>query len=314
MKVLLTTDGSEAAAEAAVWVRHLAKRNPIDVTVMTVRYGESRYAMHPWYHEWISQEQQNARSLLRSIQKMLGEDCRHIELMDAEGPTVATIVEHAKEADVDLVVMGATGHSAAARWLLGSVSDGVANNVDCSVLVVRPGSSSTAAEGSLPQKVLVGFDESKASRQAVDELCRVDLHPNTRVDLLSVIERPPMIFDNRGETALGELFPGQKDALTGSALAVASQLAELVPQTDVEVTMAEHAGEALIRKATRGCFDLMVVGDNGHGFISQWLVGSTTKYVLRHSPCSVWVSRHHHRSIHESDAQASLAVARAGAS
>ena len=314
MKVLLATDGSDAAAEAAVWVRHLSKRNPVDVTVMTVRYGESRYAMHPWYHEWISREQESARSLLQSVQKILGEHCRRIELVDAEGPTVATIVEHAKEADIDLVVMGATGHSAAARWLLGSVSDGVANNVDCSVLVVRPGSSATAAEASLPQKVLVGFDESKASRQAVDELCRLDLDPNTRIALLGVIERPPMIFDNRGETTLGELFPGQKEALTNSALAIASQVAEVVPQTDAEVTIAEHAGEALIRKAARGCFDLVVVGDNGHGFISQWLVGSTTKYVLRHSPCSVWVSRQHHRSTDDSQATKSPAVAEAGVS
>jgi nucleotide-binding universal stress UspA family protein len=53
------------------------------------------------------------------------------------GEPVDTICEVAKNLNADLVVVGARGHNAAQRFLLGSVSDRVVHHAPCPVLVVR---------------------------------------------------------------------------------------------------------------------------------------------------------------------------------
>jgi nucleotide-binding universal stress UspA family protein len=53
------------------------------------------------------------------------------------GDPVDTICEVAKSMKADLVVVGARGHNAAQRFLLGSVSDRVVHHASCPVLVVR---------------------------------------------------------------------------------------------------------------------------------------------------------------------------------
>ena len=48
-----------------------------------------------------------------------------------------TIVDHAKDHKVDLIVMGTRGQSAIKRFLMGSVASAVVSHAGCSVLVVR---------------------------------------------------------------------------------------------------------------------------------------------------------------------------------
>ena len=53
------------------------------------------------------------------------------------GDPVDTICDVARSTKADLVVVGARGHNAAQRFLLGSVSDRVVHHASCPVLVVR---------------------------------------------------------------------------------------------------------------------------------------------------------------------------------
>ena len=53
------------------------------------------------------------------------------------GQPVEAICEIARTMAADLVVVGARGHNAAQRFLLGSVSDRVVHHAPCPVLVVR---------------------------------------------------------------------------------------------------------------------------------------------------------------------------------
>lgn len=54
------------------------------------------------------------------------------------GRPASLIESKAAEAGSDLIIMGAQGHGALDRWLLGSVSFEIATTAPCSVLVVRP--------------------------------------------------------------------------------------------------------------------------------------------------------------------------------
>ncbi len=52
------------------------------------------------------------------------------------------IVDQAADYKADVIVLGAIGHSAVFRILLGSTADYVANHASCSVLIARPSSAS----------------------------------------------------------------------------------------------------------------------------------------------------------------------------
>lgn len=54
-----------------------------------------------------------------------------------EGYPFTEIVKHAKEADVDLIIMGTHGRGAVAHLLLGSVAEKIVRSSPCPVLTVR---------------------------------------------------------------------------------------------------------------------------------------------------------------------------------
>jgi nucleotide-binding universal stress UspA family protein len=56
----------------------------------------------------------------------------------ASGSTAATIVEYAKQAHVDVIVVGTHGRGPIAHFFMGSVAEHVARHAPCPVLVVRP--------------------------------------------------------------------------------------------------------------------------------------------------------------------------------
>jgi nucleotide-binding universal stress UspA family protein len=53
------------------------------------------------------------------------------------GPVALRVVELAREVQADLIILGSRGHGRLEELLLGSVSDGVARQARCSVLIVR---------------------------------------------------------------------------------------------------------------------------------------------------------------------------------
>jgi len=57
--------------------------------------------------------------------------------------------------------------------------------------------------------------------------------------------------------------------------------------------VSDHIGDSIVNVAEETNANLIVVGDTGHSLLSRFLLGSTSKYVLRHAPCSVWISRRH---------------------
>ena len=70
-------------------------------------------------------------------QKLLAEGVVEIETVLLEGDPVDGVVGYVQKQHPDLIVVGSRGLSAAGRFLLGSVSDGILHHTHCSVLVVR---------------------------------------------------------------------------------------------------------------------------------------------------------------------------------
>jgi len=78
-----------------------------------------------------------ARGRLQRAREMAEE--KHVKLSThvIAGHPVRDIVELAKELEVDLLVIGATGHSALYERLIGSRADRIVQLAHCPVLVVK---------------------------------------------------------------------------------------------------------------------------------------------------------------------------------
>ncbi len=289
MKILLPVDGSKAAREAVDFVRSLAKVRPVEVVVSMVSFAPAQHAMQPYSSEWKEQENLYIQKVLDNAKHALDVDCQSVSIIHGAGSVVPCILDQARDSKVDLIVMGAKGLSTTKRSHLGSVSDNIATRADCSVVVVRPGRRKNQHLG----KILLAFDKSAASREAASELLLWKLSGDTHISVVSVAQTPSIFTDDGCVSSPYPLTPEQISPINDAAIRMASHIAEQHAKTDTQTLSADHIGEAIVEAAEKAEADLIVVGDAGHSRRGDFFLGSTSKYLLRHASCSVWISRYH---------------------
>jgi nucleotide-binding universal stress UspA family protein len=77
------------------------------------------------------------RQLAHSLQFMLERGVK-TRIHHCHGSAITCIIEQAKQAKVDYIVMGSHGHSAIYDLLLGSTTHGVLKNAPCPVIITPP--------------------------------------------------------------------------------------------------------------------------------------------------------------------------------
>jgi nucleotide-binding universal stress UspA family protein len=142
-RILLATDGSEEAEQAALTAVELALRTASELHVVHVgvlpHFLESYPGTLGYHGRLYEQIQEQSRELLRKESwrvKAAGGTLAgsHLRM----GKVDLEIVALAEELGADLIVMGCRGYRGIRRAIEGSVSDGVIRHARCPVLVVRP--------------------------------------------------------------------------------------------------------------------------------------------------------------------------------
>ena len=147
-KILLATDGSEFSERAA---RSIAERpwpagTEIEVlSVVELHLGTAQALLEPPYvdNEQLALQREEAMkraetavaSAVEILSKAFPKVTESISVL-LDGPK-AVIIEEADKWGADLIVVGSHGHQGIERFLLGSVSEGVALHAHCSVEVIR---------------------------------------------------------------------------------------------------------------------------------------------------------------------------------
>jgi nucleotide-binding universal stress UspA family protein len=147
-KILLATDGSEFSDRAA---RSIAERpwpagTEIEVlSVVELALGSAQALIEPPYvdneqlalrrEEAMKRAQDAVASAVEILSKAFPKVEESISVL-LDGPK-AVIINEADRWGADLIVVGSHGHHGIERFLLGSVSEGVALHAKCSVEVIR---------------------------------------------------------------------------------------------------------------------------------------------------------------------------------
>ena len=288
MKILLATDGSRFAENAAAFLAHLPHSQKLDLVILSVAetpllHGSQEVVS--WIKSNQEAEKKNCESACKSAAEMFTGANANVSWMTTEGHVAKRIVKCANDIDADLIVVGAKGHSLLSRVLLGSVSDFVARHADCSVLVVRHPVLGEKERKEL--SICVAHDFSAPAEFAATQIAEFDWRHNTQFRAVSVLPIPksyidlPIPFDTESVRRAAE---ESLDDFAESLEALSSDIS-------THVVEAEHTGECIVKFAERNETDLIVMGGTGHGLLDAFPLGGVSNFVLNHANCSVWIAR-----------------------
>ena len=140
-KILVATDFSEAAEAALSYGRALARAFGARLHVihvvddMYLRLGGDAYAaVLPELQQDVERQ---ARERLDQLVVDNDPTPLPIDVIIRDGGAAPEIVKYAKDADIDLIVVGTHGRGAVAHLLMGSVAERVVRTAHCPVLTVR---------------------------------------------------------------------------------------------------------------------------------------------------------------------------------
>lgn len=142
-RILFPTDFSEYAAEAEHYACALAREHNAELQIMCVT--EEPLVVAPvWGGPASLSGRWNAAEIREAADKALanrpdqkwGHDLK-IQRVVRSGSPFVEIVRYAREANIDLIVMGTHGRTGLKHVLLGSVAEQVVRHANCPVLTVR---------------------------------------------------------------------------------------------------------------------------------------------------------------------------------
>jgi nucleotide-binding universal stress UspA family protein len=288
MKVLLATDGSSTSMDAASLLARMPHRDRLELTIVFVNQAYEFFGVvesQSVVDRCIAEEKARGLEACKRVAHLFQGANATVETMVIDGHPGEAIVDTAAEKSVDLIVLGATGHTKIDRLLLGSVSDFVATHAKCSVLVARSQMLEELKQHEL--RICVGIDESNRSSDAFSKFCQAGWTVPVKVDFLGVV-RLPFIYS---DIPIAIDTSASKKSMETKLAQTVVQCQSVFPAAVIHVEESNHVGDAIVRFATEHHSDLIVLGDTGKGLMGRFLMGSVTRYVLRHAPCSIWISR-----------------------
>lgn len=201
------------------------------------------------------------------------------------------ILSKAEEFDADLIVVGSHGQSAISRLILGSISQKVLTEAICSVRVAR----GRVDVDPSPQRLIIGFDNSKGSEASVNSVASRRWSPGSEVRLIAVTDPVSPSF-------IGQLIPPVAkavDEINESEMRWMEQKADgalvALRNAGLEASLHLHPGNPkgiIVKEAENWSADCIFVGANKFGSrVERFLLGSTSAAIAARAHCSVEVVR-----------------------
>lgn len=297
MKLLIGYDGSQSAnaalddlrraglpreAQAVIltvserWLPHLSANGVAVANQATVPAVSQNHAAIK------AQPATEARALAREAKAVLQSHFPDwaIEVDEASGSPAREILKKAKALKPHLIALGSQGRSGLGSFLLGTVSQKVANEARCSVRIAR----GTAWKDGAPLRILLALDGSPCSKAAVKAISHRMWPPASEVRLISVIDpsngATPPTNGGSGREWVQRFMNTAARELRSVDLVVSSKIEQGDPKKLI-MTGAEEWGAE--------CIFLGASSDRNSS--EQCLLGSVATAVVCRAHCSVEVIR-----------------------
>jgi nucleotide-binding universal stress UspA family protein len=255
------TGNSSQAGSGTLWTSAATGAEPVSETRALALRGKSLLQTH--FPDW------------------------EIKAEESSGSPASEILKRAKDWKPDLIAVGSQGHSGLGRFLLGSVSQKVANEAQCSVRVAR----GTVWKDGAPVRILIALDGSSGSEAAVRAVCSRMWPTESEVRLTTVIDRPLVPIVNHLVPSVGgggashdtwvqKFVDAATKKLRAADLVVSSRIEEGDPKSLIIANAEEWGAECIFIGAScaRNSFE-------------KFLLGSVATAVVSRAHCSVEIVR-----------------------
>lgn len=300
-KILLATDGSEAALRAADLAGMLAQRTGWTVEMLyapwmpgPVRYQRLWGPYNPYNPVFVQHLlDEDAERVLNATQRRLdafGIPAKRLVRSAAfEGPAIARAAE---ERGAALIVLGTHGRRGIMGRLLGSVSEAVVRYATCPVILVR---SDAVFDSQSLGHILLASDGSDSTLAAARALIPLAQALGARVTVahvtwLGLVEQSGLIPPE----GLTDVPPGHLLSVPGLHEAL-DHPAELLRRAGIpvhtHVRNARHTAEALEQIAADLGAGLIVAGSRRLGELAGRLLGSVAADLLAQARRPVMIAR-----------------------
>ena len=139
--ILVGVDGSKPSIDACHFAMGLAEQTQAKLTFLFIIETPQVIPVGPlsgYVTTSAARSEEDVKKAEAIVEQLAKERTGlHVSTRVDLGQPAEVICEVAKSMGADLVVVGARGHNAAQRFLLGSISDRVVHHAPCPVLVVR---------------------------------------------------------------------------------------------------------------------------------------------------------------------------------
>ncbi len=293
MKILFAYDGSECAHAALGDLRRAGLPPDTQVTVISVAEfwlptPHSIGGVDTQFSESSPTAFEQAEAQALEASQYLRTAFPHWEVSHAavSGSPARILLEKADAWRPDLIVIGSHGRTALGRFFLGSVSQKVLTEADCSVRIAR----GRATQAQRPVAILIGMDGSPGAVAAVQAVAARQWPPGSEARLLSAEFSVPAVSANHMIGSVTQWLRDERERIRLASAEAETKLraAELTVTTVAEVGDPK---QLLIAQAEQWEADCIFVGAKKRSRVDRFLLGSVSAAVAARAQCSVEVVR-----------------------
>lgn len=206
------------------------------------------------------------------------------------GTPAVELINQADARSPDLLVVGSQGRSAVGRFLLGSVSQKVLNEADCSVRISKRRETTPGA----PLKVMIAVDGSANAEAVVREVAARSWKKDTIFRLVAVddpFRRPETGYSMWNFAADQPDDTPESREWIDKTIKAPSRILESAGLNVKESILWGDAGNRILAAAEEWGSDVIFLGARGLGRVKRFLLGSVSSTVAARSHCSVELVR-----------------------
>ncbi len=146
-------------------------------------------------------------------------------------------------------------------------------------------------------KIVLAIDGSEHSNIAIEKLTQLTFATNSEIRIVSVYENPLLFAP--GAVPMGGLPDNYEQAMLSvkkSSENTIKEAAKLLKEKNAKLNITTtvlhgQPKNAILNEAETFGADLIVVGSQGHGAFSRFLLGSVSQFLAMHANCSVMIVR-----------------------
>ncbi len=299
MRILLATDGSEYSENAARFLTRINWSPQDAITVFHAIYAIPFPEDRKFHFDTLTSVKKelaprildSATAILKPVQAGISVEIG--EFPPGEYTPDQCIMNAARSSKADLIAMGGRGIKGIASAFLGSVTRVVTARSPLPVLVVKREEKRSPG----PLKILFAADGSSYSRAAGEFLSSIPFPDDAEVTVLHVIASGFSDLPERFSLELNDRIKETVENARAHELAESERILEdartSLGKKFRAVSILSKAGDPsseIVGTATSAGMDIIVVGCRGLRGI-KGMMGSVSKNVLTHAPCSVLIGK-----------------------